>query len=44
MITKIVERTIDQMRKARKKVKADEFLFRYSDTNKEQIFIWIALF
>ena len=37
MITKIVERTNDQMRKVRKKIKADEFLFRYSDTNEEEI-------
>ena len=37
MITKIVERTNDQMRKVRKKIKVDEFLFRYSDTNEEEI-------
>ena len=37
MITKIVEKTNDQMRKVRKKINADEFLFRYSDTNEEKI-------
>ena len=33
MITKIVERTNDQMCKVRKKIKASEFLFDYNDTN-----------
>ena len=35
--TKIVERTHDQMRNLCKKINADEFKFRYSDTNKEEI-------
>ena len=33
MITTIVKRTNDQMRKVHKKIKANKFLFRYSDTN-----------
>ena len=37
MITKIVERTNDQMGKVRKKINADESVFRYSDTNREEI-------
>ena len=37
MITKIVERTNDQLRKARKKINAYGFLFRYSDTDEEEI-------
>ena len=37
MITKIVERTNDQLSKVRKKINADEFLFRCSDTNEEEI-------
>ena len=37
MITKIVERTNDQMRKVHKEINADDFLFRYSDTNEEEI-------
>ena len=37
MITKIVERTNDQIRKVHKKINADDFLFRYSDTNEEEI-------
>ena len=37
MIAKIVERTNDQMRKVREKINGDEFLFRYSDTNEEEI-------
>ena len=37
MITKIVKRTNDQMHKVRKKINSDEFLFRYSDTNEEEI-------
>ena len=36
-ITKIVERTNDQMRKVPKKINADEFLFRFSVTNEEEI-------
>ena len=34
MITKIVEITNDHMRQ---KINADEFLFRYSDANEEEI-------
>ena len=37
VITKIIERTNDQMRKVCKTVNADGFLFRYSDTNEEKI-------
>ena len=44
MITKIVERANDQMRIVSQKINADEFLFCYSDTNEEEMFIWTALF
>ena len=37
VITKIEERTNDQKRKVCKTVNADAFLFRYSDTNEEEI-------
>ena len=37
MITKIVERANDQMRKVRKKINGDEFLFHCSDANEEEI-------
>ena len=37
MITKIVERTNDQLRKVRKKINADEFLFQYNDKNNQEI-------
>ena len=37
MITKIAERTNDQMYKVRIKINVDEFLFHYSDTNEEEI-------
>ena len=37
VITRIVERTNDQMRKVCKKINVDEFLFRYSDTNEEEL-------
>ena len=37
MVTKIVERTNNHMCKVRKKINAHEFLFRYSDTNEEEI-------
>ena len=37
MITKIVERTNGQIRKVGKRINADEFLFRYSDTNEGEI-------
>ena len=36
LITKIVERN-DQMRKVRKKINAEELLFRYSDKSEEEI-------
>ena len=36
MITKIVERTNDQLRKVRKKINADEFLFWYNDKNNQE--------
>ena len=37
IISKIVERTNEQMRKVPEKITADEFLFRYSDTKGEEI-------
>ena len=37
MISRIVERTNEQMRKVRKKINADESQFRYSDTNELEI-------
>ena len=37
MITKIVERANDQMRKVRKKINGDEFLFHCSDANKRKL-------
>ena len=37
MISRIVERTNEQMRKVREKINADEFQFRYSDTNELEI-------
>ena len=37
MITKITGRTNDQMHKVRIKINSDEFLFRCSDTNEEEI-------
>ena len=37
MTIEIVETTNDQIRKVRKKINEDEFLFRYSDTNEEEI-------
>ena len=33
MISRILERTNEQMRKVRETINADEFQFRYSDTN-----------
>ena len=45
MITKIVERTNDQLRKVRKKINADEFLFWYNDTsNKEFVCLFGLLY
>ena len=37
MITKIVERKNDQMRKVRKKINTDEFQFLWSDAKEEEI-------
>ena len=37
MISRIVERTNEQMRKVREKINADEFQLRYSDTNELEI-------
>ena len=44
MITKIVEITNDQMYKICKKINADEFLFRYSDTNEEKLNVYLDCF
>ena len=37
MSRRIVERTNEQMHKVREKIDADEFQFRYSDTNEKEI-------
>ena len=37
MITKVVERTNDQIGKVGKKINTDEYLFCYGDTNEEEI-------
>ena len=37
MISRIVERTNEQMRRVREKINADEFQLRYSDTNELEI-------
>ena len=37
MISRIVERTNEQMNKVREKINADEFQFWYSDINEEKI-------
>ena len=43
-MNKIVERANDKMRKVPKKINADEFLFRSSVTNKEEIKCLFGLF
>ena len=44
MITKTVKRTNDQIRKVRRKINTDEFLFCYRDTNKEEINVYMNFF